>query len=238
MNETVLEGQDINEAVLMETVDVPSARRWKNPLNTHKLEPIYRRMVTFLVQHGYAPEYYGFDQIPDEGPALLISNHISYLDGLIIAAACDRPVRFVIDKYIYEQPIVNYFMRLNRAIPIAPKKHIVEEAMDEISEGLRNGDVICIFPEGQITYTGNLSRFKPGVEWIVQRDPVPVIPIALKGLWGSVFSRKYLKAKGRLWRGDWHSRGKIKAICGAPIPPEKVTVNYLQRVIMTLKNSI
>lgn len=197
---------------------------------------IYRCSLRFIMRHTYAPQYIDFSKLPAEGPGLIIANHISYLDGPIIQCGTTRPIRFVIDKYIYEQPGVNYFMRLSGAIPIAPKKGIVEQALDEISQGLKNGDLICIFPEGQLTYTGNLGRFKPGIEWIISRDPVPVYPLALKGLWGSIFSRKYLRAKWRMI--PRHFSRNIKAICGDPIMPEDVQINYLQRVIMELKNSI
>ena len=117
--------------------------------------------------------------------------------------------------------MVHYFMKIGRAIPVQPKKHSVEAMLDAISEGLEAGDLICIFPEGQLTYTGNLGRFKPGIEWILHRDPVPVYPIALKGLWGSIFSRKYRKSKWRWLPRNPFSRN-IRAICGAPYRPRKL----------------
>jgi 1-acyl-sn-glycerol-3-phosphate acyltransferase len=200
------------------------------------LEPLYRRCVKVLIHLFYKIEHEGFEHIPERGPVLIIANHVSYVDGVILQAICDRPIRFIIDQYIHDMPIVNYFMRHNRAIPILPKKESVEGALDEVSKGLEQGDVICIFPEGRLTYTGHIGRFKPGVEWVVERDPVPIYPVAIDGLWGGIFSRKYLRSR---WR--WFPKGvrpKVKVICGSVIHPGHVRVEYLQRVIMNLLHSM
>jgi 1-acyl-sn-glycerol-3-phosphate acyltransferase len=181
----------------------------------------------------YNPKYTGFEHIPETGPAILISNHVSYVDGLIIASACNRPVRFIIDTHIYNLPLVHYFMKYNRAIPILPTRESVTKALEEVSAGLKAGDLVCIFPEGQLTYTGSLGRFKTGIESIVRRDPVAVYPIALTGLWGSIFSRKY--------RGTWKRlipkrfTPRVHAICGEPIAPGDATVNRLQETVLRLK---
>ena len=202
----------------------------KNP------EPYYRAGVGNIVRYLYQPEYIGFDKLPKDGGYLLICNHVSYMDGMVIAAGCNRKVRFVIDGYIYDAPIVNYFMKQNGAIPILPNRKSVTKALEEISLGLENGDVICIFPEGQITYTGGLSRFRPGVEYIVQKTPVDVYPMAITGLWGSIFSRKYL--------GKWYRffplnhNQKVKVICGDAIKPDNISRNMLQTKVLHLKYKI
>ncbi len=205
-------------------------------LSGFNAELVFRYCIKMLIPLMYRTTNIGFHHIPKRGPALLIANHVSYVDGVIIQAACKRPVRFVIDKYIYELPGVNYFMRHNKAIPVFPKKEEVVRMLDEISEALEAGDLVCIFPEGQLTYTGNLGRFKPGIEWIIDRDPVPIFPIALKGLWGSVFSRKYLKSRFR-WIPKVFRR-KVTVTCGDAIHPGDVTVNQLQRRVLELKNSV
>src|ERR1700758_5139033 len=112
----------------------------KNP------EPLYRHIAKLLCFMIYSPNYKGFEQIPESGAAVLISNHVSYVDGLVIAAGCRRPVRFVIDAQIYNLPFVHYVMMYNRAIPIEPTRESVMKALDEISAGLTAGDIICIFP--------------------------------------------------------------------------------------------
>jgi 1-acyl-sn-glycerol-3-phosphate acyltransferase len=202
----------------------------------YKLETYYRNIAKILTKSFYDLEFIGFEKIPKEGPVLIISNHVSYIDGLIIQAAINRPVRFMIDQYIYNAPVVNYFMKINKGIPILPKKESVEQALDLISEGLENKDAICIFPEGQLTYTGHLGRFKPGIEWIIERDPVPVYPVAIKGMWNSMFSRKYRNSDLRWFPKGF--RGKVTAICGDVIHPKYVGVNHLQRVILGLKSSL
>jgi 1-acyl-sn-glycerol-3-phosphate acyltransferase len=202
--------------------------RWK-----WNLEPFYRFLAKGIAYAVYNPKYTGFEKIPDKGPAILISNHVSYADGLIIAARCHRPVRFIIDTHIYNLPLVHYFMVCNRAIPILPTRESVTHALDEVSAGLKAGDLICIFPEGQLTYTGSLGRFKTGVESMIKRNPVPVYPIALTGLWGSVFSRKFLGSWKRLIPKGFTPR--VHAVCGDPIAPEDVTVNRLQETVLRLK---
>ena len=201
-----------------------------------RLEAFYRFIAHSLTRLIFRPTYIGFDKIPDTGPAIIICNHVSYVDGLIIAAGSKRHIRFIIDEEIFKLPGVNYFMTLDKAIPIFPTREKVEKALNEVSEGLRNGDIICIFPEGQLTYTGSLGRFRPGIEWIIRRDPVPVYPMAINGLWGSIFSRKYRKARFR-----WFPRSltrPITAIMGEPIAPEDVKVNQLQETVLRLKYSL
>ncbi len=196
-------------------------------------EPLYRYLARLLCVAVYDPRYTGFEQLPEFGAAMLISNHVSYADGLVIAAGCRRPVRFVIDEEIYKLPVLHYLMVCNRAIPIAPTRESVTRALDEIAAGFEAGDLICIFPEGQLTYTGSLGRFKTGIESIIKRSPVPVYPIALIGLWGSIFSRKYI-GSFRRYIPRLLSQ-PVHAICGAPIAPEQVSVNFLQKTVLRLK---
>ena len=198
--------------------------------------PLLRAIIHKLTRFTYRPTYIGFENIPKEGPAIIICNHVSYVDGPIIDAGCNRHICYLIDEGIYNLPGVHYIMKLNHGIPISYNRKSVEKAFDEISAALKNGELVCIFPEGFLTFTGSLGRFRPGIEAICKRDAVPVIPMALSGLWGSVFSRKYSKSTFRMWPRTWGRR--VTAICGAPIPPEKITVNYLQETVLKLKYSI
>ncbi len=199
-------------------------------------EPVLSAIAHSITRFVYRPHYSGFENMPKTGPAIIIANHVSYVDGPIIDAGCPRKVRYIIDEDIYNLPGVHYLMKLDRAIPISPNRKSVEAALNAVSDGLKNGDVICIFPEGFLTFTGSLGRFRPGIEWMIKRDPVPVIPLSLNGLWGSVFSRKYLKSSLRWLPRSW-LRGKVVVKCGTIIPPEKVSVNYLQEAILRLKYS-
>lgn len=200
------------------------------------IESVYRFLARHLVKLVYKTHFIGFEKIPTHGPVIIIANHVSYMDGLIIQAACNRPIRYIIDEYIYRVPLVHYFMSLSRAIPILPRKESVKKALDEVSRGLDLGDIICIFPEGQLTYTGNLGRFKPGIEWIIERDPVPIYPVAIRGLWDSMLSRKYLRSKFPFFPRKF--RLKVTAVCGDVIHPKDVRINHLQQVILNLKSSI
>lgn len=198
------------------------------------IKQFYRFVAKQIVFSMYNIKAIGFENIPKEGPALLICNHISYMDGPILNAVCSRHIRFIIDKEIFQQPGIHYFMSLAEAIPITPKRESIERAMQDISDGLRKGDLICIFPEGQITYTGFMSHFRPGTEWIIKRDPVPIYPIIIDGLWGSVFSRKYY---GLFWRFIPRSfRKKVTVVCGHPIVPENITIDELQIKMLELRD--
>src|SRR4051812_35567880 len=154
---------------------LPKLRRkfpWMPGKSTFNPEPAIRRFAHALTRFVYRPHYIGFENIPATGPAILISNHVSYVDGPVIDAGCPRRVRYLIDEELYHLPVLHYLMALDRAIPIAPNRKSVEAAFDQISAGLKAGDLICIFPEGFLTFTGSLGRFRPGNEWIIHRDAV------------------------------------------------------------------
>lgn len=196
------------------------------------LEKFYRIGAKILIKVLYRCDFKGFENIPESGPAVIICNHVSYVDGLIMNAASPRNFRFIIDEDIYNQPFVNYFMKMDRAIPIKPNKDAVKKALKTASEALQNGEIIAIFPEGQITYSGYMSRFKLGVEWIVKNDKVDVIPICLVGLWGSIFSRKYIGKKFKFIPRSF--RRKVTAVCGKPISAEHATINNMQKILMKM----
>lgn len=208
-------------------------RKWTDAEKT----AFYQKLVRKLVHVLYRPRYYGFDKIPETGAAVLVANHVSYVDGVIIFTGCKRTVHFIIDKAIYELPGVNYFMRLNGSIPIAPKREIVEAAWEQVAAYLEAGELVCIFPEGRLTYTGGLGRFKGGVESMIRRNPVPVYPIALNGLWGSFFSRKDLHRRFR-WLPSLFRRREVRAICGDAIQPDDVQINRLQEIVLKLKYAL
>lgn len=150
-----------------------------------------RFVIWLLSRTLYRVRSHGLDHIPEDGPVLLVCNHVSYMDALVIGGAVRRPVRFVMDHRIFRTPVLGAFFRLAKTIPIAPRSEapdIYQAAFDRIEEELQAGNVVCLFPEGRLTRDGEVGEFRPGVERIVERYQVPVVPMALQGLWGSFFS--------------------------------------------------
>jgi 1-acyl-sn-glycerol-3-phosphate acyltransferase len=157
------------------------------------------RFLSWLLVHSiYRIRTGGTSHIPERGAALIVCNHVSYVDALLLMAVSPRPIRFVMDVTIFRLPLLSWLFRQARAIPIAPRSvdaAVTERAFELVSEALRAGQLVCIFPEGRITDNGELYPFRPGLTQVLERDPVPVVPVALQGLWGSVFSR----APGAPW---------------------------------------
>ena len=173
--------------------------------------------------------------VPNRGGALLICNHVSFVDAVIIAATVHRPIRFVMDWRIYHTPLLHWLFRLVRVIPIAPAKvdeQVLEQAYDSIATALANGELVCLFPEGRLSSDGAMTSFKGGVERIVKRTPVPVIPCALSGLWGSVFSRA---PQRRLAGFPWKFRARVAVTGSAPVLPHAVDTNGLYNRVARLR---
>ena len=160
-------------------------------------EFLMRFLCWLLIHSVYRLEKRGLENIPEQGPAVLICNHVSFVDPLVIMAASPRPIRFVMDHHIFSTPVLSWVFRHGKAIPIAPAKEdekLMNAAFEEVARALEAGELVAIFPEGRITDTGELYPFRPGIRRVLERTPVPVIPLALKGLWGSFFSRRHGRA--------------------------------------------
>ncbi|OZB62377.1 MAG: glycerol acyltransferase, partial [Lysobacterales bacterium 13-68-4] len=156
-------------------------------------EFIMRFVTWVLVNTLYRVRVDGMQQVPEEGPALLVCNHVSFMDPLLLMANVRRPVRFVMYYRIFNTPLLRWLFRTAKAIPIAGQKEdpaVLEAAYEAIDAALADGELVCIFPEGGLTRDGAIAPFRPGVEKILARHPVPVVPMALRGLWGSVWSRR------------------------------------------------
>ena len=177
----------------------------------------------------------GHSHIPKDGPALLVCNHVSFIDWFVLAASIKRPARFVMYKGFYDLPIARLLFRQAKCIPIAGKKEdpeTLERAFAQISLELRDEQLVVIFPEGRITDTGEMTGFRPGVERILAADPVPVVPLAINGLWGSFFSRKGGAAMTRPFRRGFWSR--VRVTVGAPIAPEAANAAALEATVRGL----
>ena len=168
----------------------------------------------------YRVRHIDLEKIPDKGAAILVSNHVSRLDAVLLAGACPRPIRFVMAKAIYDVPILNFIFRIARTIPIIEKDtdpEAYERAFKEIENGLNDGDLICIFPEGKLTPDGTIQQFQAGIDKILATTPVPVIPCAIQGLWGSRWSRSDFSTFAGP-RRFWHP---VTLIASDSIAPEE-----------------
>ncbi|MGI5844551.1 MAG: 1-acyl-sn-glycerol-3-phosphate acyltransferase [Candidatus Xenobium sp.] len=195
----------------------------------------FLRLLAWFLAHGvYRLRTRGLEEIPREGPMLLACNHVSFVDWLVISATVKRPVRFVMWHAYAEIPILRYLLRDARVIPIASSRQnpeLVEQAFREVAESLAQGDLVCLFPEGRITTDGNLSRFRPGIERMARDSGAPVLPLALRGFWGSLFSRRPGRLRRRLCRP---LRSSVELWAGRPIPSQEVTAERLQNEVATV----
>ncbi|MGB9150482.1 MAG: MFS transporter [Burkholderiales bacterium] len=195
------------------------------------------RFITWMLIHSvYRIEKHGLEHIPAEGAAVLVCNHVSFVDALIIGGVVQRPVRFVMDHNIFNLPVLNFVFKTGKAIPIASRREnpaMLEKSFVEIDKALRDGDLVCIFPEGRITDNGEIYPFKPGISRILASTPVPVVPLALRGLWGSFFSRKDGAAMTRPLRRGLFS--KIILIGASPVAAADATPEHLQDVVLNLR---
>ncbi|ROZ79039.1 MFS transporter [Ramlibacter sp. WS9] len=178
----------------------------------------------------------GDDHIPVEGAAVLVCNHVSFVDAVLLMAASPRPIYFVMDHRIFQVPVLGGLFKLAKAIPIAPRNEdpvAYEAAFEAAAKVLRGGDLLAIFPEGGITRDGTLQEFKGGIMKILERQPVPVIPMALTNLWGSFFSRvEEGGAMVRPFRRGLFNRVGLNV--GAPIAPAQVQPAVLQSEVAKL----
>lgn len=202
------------------------------------------RFLAWVLAHTlYRVRTLNGDKIPAEGAAVLVCNHVSFVDAIIIMGESPRPLRFVMHHHIFSIPLMRTFFRRARAIPIASAKEdavLLAKANALIDEALRAGELVCIFPEGRITDNGELYPFRPGVQRIVERTPVPVIPTALRGLWGSFFSRFGGRAfslpfDSRVRRGI---RSKLEFVVGEPLRPDEVTPERLESCVRILRGEL
>ncbi len=177
----------------------------------------------------------GDEHIPTEGAAILVCNHVSFVDAILLMAASPRPIVFIMDHRIFRTPVLGTLFRLAKAIPIAPQKEdpqAYEQAFARAKQVLDDGDLLAIFPEGGITRDGTLGEFKGGVMKLLEANPVPVVPLALQNLWGSFFSRIDGDAMRKPFRRGFFSR--VGLVAGAPVPAAQVSPAGLRERVSAL----
>jgi 1-acyl-sn-glycerol-3-phosphate acyltransferase len=198
-------------------------------------EFLLRFLAWLLVRFIYRVRVTGAEHFPDEGPALVVCNHVAFTDPIVLTAACRRPMRFVMDAGIFRIPVVNLVFRGMKAIPVASAREDVavrEQAFAAVAAELRAGNVVCIFPEGRLTPDGAIGEFRPGVLRILEETPVPVVPAAVSGLWGSMFSRQ----RREFWRRrPRRFLSRIDVRVGPPLGPAEVTLETLLARVSALR---
>jgi 1-acyl-sn-glycerol-3-phosphate acyltransferase len=199
-------------------------------------EYLLRFVAYVLSRFVYRYRVRGDEHIPTEGAAVLVCNHVSFVDAVLLMAASPRPIRFMMDHRIFKVPVLGWLFRLAKAIPVAPRAEdpaAYEAAFKAADQVLAEGDLLGIFPEGGITADGQLQPFKGGVMKILERRPVPVVPMALQNLWGSFFSRvERGTAMVRPFRRGLFSR--VGLAVGPAVPPGQVTLEGLRETVLQL----
>lgn len=199
-------------------------------------EFLMRFLVWILIHTIYRIEVKGYENLPQRGAAIVACNHVSYADPLLIAGVIKRPVHFVMHHKIFRMPILNFIFRTGKAIPIATREEnpeVLERAYKSIRKVLDERNVLGIFPEGGITKTGDIQTFKRGIEKVISEQPVPVVPMALCHMWGSLFSLRDPKEKRRPYK----FRAHIELRIGPAINPDDLTAERLEKAVRALRGS-
>jgi 1-acyl-sn-glycerol-3-phosphate acyltransferase len=201
-------------------------------------EFLLRFFAWLLIHTLYRIRGVNTDILPKEGAAVLVCNHVSYMDAIVILAFSPRPIRFVMDHRIFKMPVISWIFKIGKAIPIAPYKEdpwITEKAYIDIAQALHEGELVCIFPEGKLTSNGELNEFKGGIMKILERSPVTVFSIALRGLWGSFFSRDKLNLFERHLKSGPFS--KLEIVVGQALAAHEVSPQRLQQEVNALRGN-
>lgn len=169
------------------------------------------------------------ERVPTTGAALLLPNHVSYVDALLLATAIERPIRFVIWEPLYKVVWFHWLLRLFGTVPVSPTR--AKDAVRSVVQALKEGELVCLFPEGQITRHGTLNELRRGFELMVRQAEVPVVPVWLDGLWGSIFSfsggRCFSKWPRRL-------RYPVTVLVGEPLPPAEASAERVRQKLLEL----
>ena len=194
---------------------------------------VVRFLVWILTHTMYRVSHKNLNNLPEQGGALIVCNHVSYMDALLLSAVCPRLIRFVMEEEYASLPPLRRFLNRAGVIPIsATNRSSIRRAFNEVEQALAEGHIVCIFPEGRLTSDGEMNDFMRGMDLIIKRSPVPVIPMALKGLWGSYFSRY----KGRACQGfPTRFWSKLEIEAGQPVEPANASTALMQEKVAQLR---
>jgi acyl-[acyl-carrier-protein]-phospholipid O-acyltransferase/long-chain-fatty-acid--[acyl-carrier-protein] ligase len=177
----------------------------------------------------YGIKVMGGENIPQKGGALLVANHLSFIDVALINAAASRPVRFLVFKDVYDNPLLKPFLALMQAIPVSPELRPRERihSLQTASNAIRNGELVCVFAEGQISRTGGMLPFRRAAKRIIRNIDAPIIPVNLHGIWGSIFSFE----GGRfIWKLPRHIPYPVTVSFGKPCAPSSSLIQVRRAV--------
>jgi len=195
------------------------------------LRTLVKATARLLVWFFYRQKVVGAEHVPEKGAFLLVSNHVSFVDAIVLQAAARRQLRFLMLHRFYERGLVGWFCRLWEAIPIEPSDGGggVRQSLDVVIKALKAGDAVCVFPEGAMTRTGHVHGFKRGFEVVARKAGAPIVPAYIDGLWGSVFSYE----GGRF--GGWPKsfRRHVSVTFGRPLSP-KASCTEVRRAVLEL----
>jgi 1-acyl-sn-glycerol-3-phosphate acyltransferase len=192
------------------------------------------RFVVWILTHTmYRVKHKNLHHLPEKGGALIVCNHVSYMDALLLSAVCPRLIRFVMEEEYASLPPLRRFLKRAGVIPIsATNRSSIRRAFNEVEQALAEGHIVCIFPEGRLTSDGEISEFMRGMDIILRRSPVPVIPMALKGLWGSYFSRY----KGQAFKGlPTRFWSKLEIEAGEPVNSDSANTAIMRSKVAELR---
>jgi 1-acyl-sn-glycerol-3-phosphate acyltransferase len=209
---------------------------WKNLHQDFSV--FWMRLLAWLITHlSYRLRVEGVENIPSKGAAVLVCNHVSFVDWMLVSAAVPRPIRFIMDHNYAKGFFIRFLLKQGGVILIAPAHEsvaIMESAFVQIAKELSLGQLVCVFPEGKITKTGEMNPFKDGIMRILKQSPVPVIPIALCGMWGSIFSRFGGKAFSTMPRPF----RKVYLKVGQPMAPHEANLETMYAEVNKLRGKL
>lgn len=189
---------------------------------------LYMSMFSFI-RNFYDVEIRNAHLLPNDGPLLFASNHVSFVDAQLISSVLPYPIRFFIDEGIYHNRWLHHILRTMDTIPISHKRRTLTHAIETTKAATQEQQMLGIFPEGTVTYTGRTQPFKRGIHLLATQTNLPIVPVAIKGLWGSMFSRKHLGSLRRFALN--YSRPKVTVTFGSAIPSHALELNHLQNTI-------